>query len=227
MPKLNILKHKSWHVLKKENLERIKKDEDEANQTKKMAEKKTRFLENEHKLRILRRNAINKYYATSLSQNKQLSNNIEGYDQVENGELSTISANAQDSPHQASQKSRHHFLNLFEDEDILELGFEHKKETDIKKHDNYISICSKKSSENKSWYLRSGDLMSEEKKSSELKKKIALDPIRSIKDLKNSSSPKERTNIKTHTGTDMEKLRKERLQRELEERHRLAKLSKR
>ena len=67
MPKLNILKHKSWHVGNQQNIDRVKRDERVAAEQDQQEQDRQRQVESERRLEILRQRARNRTPKSSSS----------------------------------------------------------------------------------------------------------------------------------------------------------------
>ncbi|EDO46013.1 predicted protein [Nematostella vectensis] len=224
---MNILPKKSWHVRNKDNVERVRRDEENARLEEEKKAKRAALAEQEARTASLR--------AKSRSG---------AGNQKEDGSTALVKA--------SSEKPRH--LNFFQDiEDGLKQGsnaeYEAEREAEQEKQEKAIGLltylgqsASEKHSE-RPWYLKSGSKSTSQPKSDEdhdlrdAKRKDAMDPLKSMtkylearKEKGKEGKERQEKHHHKHSKKDksstekskksLEQLRAERLKRERAERAR-------
>lgn len=229
---MNILPKKSWHVRNKDNIERVRRDEEKAAEEEKEREKRIAIAESEARTELLRKKSRQHQHETS-------------------DEL--------DLP--ATSAPQHRHINFFEDLEHGKLGgknaeYEEEKRLEKEKQEKAIGLLtylgqgSVELEANKPWYFKPP----EKRKSNDdrlrdevdAKKKHASDPMSKmnryvdqsikVRKLKHGGSAdegshhshhhrhKKETDSKPRKSKTIEELRAERMHREQQERHRAEQL---
>lgn len=223
---MNILPKKSWHVRNKDNVERVRRDEENARKEEIERERRAALAEQEARTALLRGRATKK--------------------QIKDGKSQDTALVLPDN------KPKH--INFFADiEEGLRHGsnpeYEAEKKTEQEKREKaiglltYLGQSERDSQSQKPWYVKSHqertDLNGANESSREKDKKTLMDPLTDMKkyleikkshkgdrDTKHKEKKRKRMekDSKRKQKKSIEEMRKERLQREKEERDRERKL---
>ncbi|XP_031565325.1 leukocyte receptor cluster member 1 homolog [Actinia tenebrosa] len=232
---MNILHHKSWHVRNKDNIERVRKDEENARLEEEKKAKRAALADQEARTALLRDRAKG-------SKSKELTNDSK----------SSSSPGLDLAPVSISDQQKH--INFFEDiEEGLRQGnnpeYEAEKKAEQEKQEKAIGLltylgqsASEKHSD-KPWYIKKDHQKkaTDNDNSRDMKRKDALDPLNKMKkyleahekhkhkkhkkEHKHSKSRKEKRREETSPRKkSVQELRAERLKREQSERIRESEL---
>jgi hypothetical protein len=192
MGKLNILHHKEWHVYSKGNRDKVKEDEKKAAEESKKAQDRINRAESEAKLEFLRKKA--------LAKKPQNERNINFFEEEERCKVEYVK-----SDKEIDQKK-------WEDKHTWYLGEtkDGKKDTPWYIHKDF-----------KSDHPGLDDVKVQRKKRAEVRRTYQEDPLTLIQKATGSKVSKQQSSSIDHKRPKtIEELRKDRLERELQERAR-------
>ncbi|XP_035020088.1 leukocyte receptor cluster member 1 [Hippoglossus stenolepis] len=223
---MNILPKKSWHVRNKDNVARVRKDEAEAAEEEREAKKRVERAEQEARTEYLRRKSRAALQSEGLQPD-------DGVDEPSGGSGVLEHLNLFPLEDSSDKKGNKDYLKEKKDE-------QEKQERAI---GLLVSLGPQPGSEVTPWYLKTGQ-EKEEKKETEKRKAVSeeekekkdrrlkdsLDPLKDMKKLmavKDKKGHKSKKRLNRYQGEKMstgessiERLRAERLRREVEERRR-------